>query len=195
MPRGGGCTFAEDPRVSAPAARLLWTRAADPSVLTARIWPRGDAQVGADPPRPSLDVGSANARHVVFGGSLTGVRVDIAGDEAASLAALRFELSLTAALPVQLGELARLWRYYAGGLLDDPPPGRDAGRAILVLRTIDALAEGASLRAVGAGLVSGDDWPGEGDWIKSRARRLVAAARTMWAGGPRSILAMGMPPD
>lgn len=38
-----------------------------------------------------------------------------------------------------------------------------SARDIAVVRTIDALAEGASLRAVGQGIVSREEWPGPGE--------------------------------
>lgn len=43
-------------------------------------------------------------------------------------------------------------------------------------------------RMIGEALVRWDEWPGENEWIISRARRLVAAAQAMWAGRPVAIL-------
>ncbi|KTE04337.1 hypothetical protein ATE68_01420 [Sphingopyxis sp. H038] len=127
--------------------------------------------------------------HIVVGDPLSGIRIDVEDDLGGSLAALRFELELTPELPLRLTELGRLWHYYASGVLAASGMSRGIARPILLLRTIDALAEGASLRAIGDGLVRAGEWPGDGEWAKSRARRLVAGAQAMWRGGPRAILA------
>jgi hypothetical protein len=186
-PRGGGCTFAEDPGKRAPAARLFWTSAFDPAVLRARAFGRASGVRECAGLRNALVVAAGARKHLVVGGPLTGIRLDLTGDIPARWRALLFHVQIDASLPAQLAELARLRRAIADGAV--PPPQRfDEGRAILALRTIDALAEGASLRAIGLGIVGAGEWPGEGEWMKSRARRLVAAARATWAGGPRAIL-------
>lgn len=88
------------------------------------------------------------------------------------------------------------WRQRRAGLArlglltgedDAGAPARDPGLARLVegLRALDALDDGASLREIGRTIV-GDDWPGPGDSIKSRARRLAAYARHLRAAGPRA---------
>lgn len=125
----------------------------------------------------------------MIGGS-AGVRCDLAGD-VANWRRLLFHVRLDGALPVQLAELARLRALLSGDTAAGPRAMAGDGRAILVLRTIDALGEGASLRDIGLGIAGGDEWPGEGEWVKSRARRLVAAAEALWGGGPRAILARG----
>jgi len=120
-------------------------------------------------------------------GGVAGVRCDLAGD-VADWRQLLFHVRLDDALPLQLAELARL-RALLGGDVASPRASAGDPRAILALRTVDALGEGASLRDIGLGIAGGGEWPGEGEWIKSRARRLVAAAEALWAGGVRAMLA------
>ncbi|MGH6653088.1 MAG: DNA -binding domain-containing protein [Sphingopyxis sp.] len=61
-------------------------------------------------------------------------------------------------------------------------------RIVQMLRVIDALAEGSSLRVIGETFVRASDWPGRGESTKSAARRLVDSSRRLWAGGPAIML-------
>ncbi|MCW6531315.1 DUF2285 domain-containing protein [Sphingomonas sp. MMSM20] len=61
-------------------------------------------------------------------------------------------------------------------------------RLVEALRAADALAAGASLREIGLGML-GDDWPGDGEHLKSRARRRVALAGELTRAGPGAVLA------
>lgn len=185
-----GLHFLENPARGARDARLLWTRAADPSVLSAAALdhPGWFARLGA----PLLTVrkmgGPAGADALVIGDPCTGIRIDAAPRAVPGGPLLGFDLTLARDLPVQLRELERLWRLWNDAPLSAADCGRHMHREILALRTIDALADGASLRQIGAGLISDREWPGDGEWVKSRARRIVAAARAMWAGGPVGVL-------
>ena len=138
---------------------------------------------------PLLIVRDGARVHCVAGGALAGVRLDLAGDPPAYWPSLIFHLTIDPSLPVQLAELARLRDFLVHGGAPRRKASVDDRRAILALRTLDALAERASLRDIGLGIAGGDTWPGDGEWVKSRARRLVDAARAMWAGGPRRIFA------
>jgi hypothetical protein len=70
------------------------------------------------------------------------------------------------------------------------PVGREAGltRLVAALRVRDALADGASQRDIGLGIF-GDDWPGDGEHLKSRVRRMIPFADALTAAGPREVLA------
>lgn len=138
-----------------------------------------------------MGIVGAKARYGLLGTPLAGVRIDIKGADCVPLNALRFEIILSPSLPIEIGELERLWVLHATGVLPAPARAHEMTRRILILRTIDALAEGASLRAIGDGLICAGEWPGEGEWVKSRARRLVAAAHAVWAEGPWAILKTG----
>ena len=62
-------------------------------------------------------------------------------------------------------------------------------RLIEALRVLDALRDGASLRAIGAALFGAEQkWPGAGDHLKSYVRRRVVLARRMAQAGPVGIL-------
>jgi hypothetical protein len=65
-------------------------------------------------------------------------------------------------------------------------------RLIMALRVCDALADGASLRAIGSTLsLNGisPSWPGLGESSKSRVRRLVDLAGRLERLGPHGVLA------
>lgn len=186
--RAGGFTFPECPGTRASSARLLWARAFDPTVLRARVLGHRSGEERGAEVDPDLIVRVGARSHAVVGGALTGARLDLAGDIPADWRALIFHIMIDGALPVQLAELARLHDALAQrGSIARTAPAVEK-RAILALRTIDALGEGASLRDIGLG-IAGDEWPGEGEWVKSRARRLADSARALWAGGPRCIFA------
>jgi hypothetical protein len=61
-------------------------------------------------------------------------------------------------------------------------------RLVEALRVSDAVATGASLRDIGLGGFPGQDWPGDGEHLKSRVRRRIELARKMKRAGPRAIL-------
>jgi hypothetical protein len=56
------------------------------------------------------------------------------------------------------------------------------------LHAHDAREAGASLRDIAELLLGPGDWPGDGEWRKSQARRLVQAGASLIRSGPRSIL-------
>jgi hypothetical protein len=82
-------------------------------------------------------------------------------------------------------------RMLAAILIHDPPPAlTDARlpRLVLALRALDARREGASLREIARGIFGETDWPGDGDHVKSRARRLVRLSEKLCRAGPRGVL-------
>ena len=63
-------------------------------------------------------------------------------------------------------------------------------RLVEALRVLDALAAGESLRGIATILnPENADWPGDGEHVKSRVRRLVALAGRLEQLGPRGVLA------
>ncbi|MBO9621684.1 MAG: DUF2285 domain-containing protein [Sphingomonas sp.] len=86
----------------------------------------------------------------------------------------------------QLESIRRLHALIRG----DRPSLRDQRfvRLVEALRVADALAAGASLREIALGML-GDDWPGDGEHVKSRARRRVALAGELTRAGPGAVLA------
>jgi hypothetical protein len=81
----------------------------------------------------------------------------------------------------------RLHALLAGVTLPIIPDPR-LPRLVLALRTLDARNDGASLREIGTVLLGNADWPGDGEWMKSAVRRLVALASALEKTGPRGVL-------
>lgn len=185
--RAGGCTFAEAPGRPAPNARLLWSAAFDPSVLLARP-AGGQARTAHSSSTVScLAVAGVRRFHAVIGGVHHGVRLDIPGSHPQPLDRLIFPFTVAIA-PKQLADFRRLIALARGQPLAAPRTTPRLYRIVRMLRAVDALAEGASLRAIGETFVRAGDWPGRGESTKSAARRLVESSRRLWAGGPAIIL-------
>ena len=64
---------------------------------------------------------------------------------------------------------------------------RRLARLVVALRVRDALADGASQRDIGLGIFGGD-WPGDGEHLKSRVRRMIPLAAKLVRVGPRGVL-------
>jgi hypothetical protein len=62
-------------------------------------------------------------------------------------------------------------------------------RLVLALRALDGLAEGASLRELAFGIFGERDWPGDGEHVKSRVRRLAKLSKDLMRAGPAGVLA------
>jgi hypothetical protein len=91
------------------------------------------------------------------------------------------------ALEPQLESVRRLDTFWSGR---EPPTdmGTRFGRLVDALRVGDAIAAGASQRAIGLGIYGGD-WPGDGEHLKSRVRRMIPLAAALIRAGPRGVLA------
>lgn len=91
------------------------------------------------------------------------------------------------ALEPQLESVRRLDAFLLGR---EPPTdvGTRFGRLVEALRVGDAIAAGASQRAIGLGIYGGD-WPGDGEHLKSRVRRMIPLAAALSRAGPRGVLA------
>lgn len=125
---------------------------------------------------------------MVIGGIHHGVRIDIAESSAAlPLDRLIFPITIADARN-QIAEFTRLLVLARRQSLSARAPTAHLRRIVLGLRVIDAVGEGASLRTIGEAFVRANDWPGSGESTKSAARRLRAAALSMWVAGPQEIL-------
>jgi hypothetical protein len=60
-------------------------------------------------------------------------------------------------------------------------------RLVLALRAADAKRHGCSLRRVARDVLGRQDWPGDGDCEKSRARRIVASGEALVRAGPAAM--------
>ncbi|MDC7810539.1 DUF2285 domain-containing protein [Sphingomonas koreensis] len=107
---------------------------------------------------------------------------------------LRYALAGMARLEPQLLTLRRLVGLWRLGRMpaDLFPSERRAPRWIELLRTLDALAAGASQREIAAALFGFEtverDWRGRSDYLRLRVQRLTATGRALVRGGYRFLL-------
>ncbi|WEK43265.1 MAG: DUF2285 domain-containing protein [Candidatus Sphingomonas colombiensis] len=90
---------------------------------------------------------------------------------------------------IQLATLREFATSIAGGGIGTPGHGRLSG-LFMALHAVDARAAGASLRTIANLLLGDGDWPGDGEYRKSRARRMIAVGTQLCRAGPLPILAM-----
>lgn len=132
-------------------------------------------------------VRAGGRRHLLLGLSAGTLQLDLrdTGDQR-EIVAVRPTIDLARSIEPQFHSARRLAALLRG--LPEPVP-REAGLARLVaaLRVLDALADGASQRDIGLGIF-GNDWPGDGEHLKSRVRRMIPFGRALAAMGPRPVL-------
>lgn len=198
-PSNGGFTFAEQPEVEAPDARIIWRADLDPGALSVLAVPaeagHPDA-IDASALTPWLTVvRDANGEHAVLSDGWHHIRIDIA---LGSLAAggpvvLHYDLHGIASAQSKILPLRRLLdlcrhRRFSHALY---PPDRRLDRLIQALRVHDAVTAGASQREIAQVLFGPavDDASGRrSDSLRSRVRRLVADARVLARGGYRVLM-------
>jgi hypothetical protein len=132
--------------------------------------------------------GAAGGEHLLLADGYRSIRIDIVrGTVAAGPVRLRYRLGGFAAAAEPLATLRRLvmlWRtgHFSPGL---HPRDRRAARWIALLRAHDAIAAGATQREIAEHLLSRDasgrGWRLSSPSLRSRAQRLVRAAREMSA--------------
>ena len=131
---------------------------------------------------------SAAGEHLRLSSHGGAIRLDVvSGTVLDGPVLLRPILCLGSALEDQLTAVRRLNAFLTGSR---PPVENDRRlkRLVLVLRVLDACREGASLRDIARDLFGERDWPGDGECIKSRVRRLVALSEAMVQAGPAGVL-------
>lgn len=187
----------EDPRRSWDA-RPLWLPCRDKSVLHAKaIKPRAERGIFALEELQdivTLGVAEEECRLLLCDG-LSAVRLDVEGHEVlASQVSLQFEICGFEAARQHVRTWERLAHLIRGQLL---PPLSFSGvnarrRQLLLLRTFDALAEGASQRQIAAELIRPEAairrWRSVNPSLRSQAQRLVKGARTYAQGRFWSLL-------
>ncbi|WP_294136919.1 DUF2285 domain-containing protein [Sphingobium sp.] len=164
----------------------IWTAAANPRLLTvvpARSGPALDlARIGHRAAR------TGDRRHVLLHLSRQTLQLDgldgALDDGPRRISAL---IDFGRNLEPQLESVRRLDAFLSGR---EPPTdlGTRFGRLVEALRVGDAIAAGASQRAIGLGIYRGD-WPGDGEHLKSRVRRMIPLAAALVRAGPRGVLA------
>ena len=189
--RVGGCTFPEDPAHSCAHVLPVWSAGVDPRVIPVELLPDcgGSSRWRLDIRRHSTRVVSGVAgHHIRIDEAGHVIRLDIVDDVIAGRSmALRVVLNVGPNLPLQAEAAHTLHRLVSGALQPNIFHERQA-RALLGLWAVDARRAGASLRDIANLLLGPGDWPGDGEYRKSRARRLVATGDAMVSGGPGAIL-------
>ena len=193
----GGSSFAENPDVPAPRAKLLWSASLDPGTLAVAV----DKGAPDDPECVRLDRLASwltvvttpdGVEHAVLSNGWKHIRLDV---EHGSLlgghpATIEYRIKGLTSATRKILPLQRFIALCQRGRFSPSlfPVDRRIEQWLLALRCADALRAGASLRLIGTVLWPTDDWPGPGESTKSRARRLVAVARRMMAGDWRNLM-------
>ncbi len=100
---------------------------------------------------------------------------------------LQAELGIGQGLAAQVAAALTLRELMSGQITPHASHDREAA-ALLRLWAFDARQAGTSLREIANLLLGAGDWPGDGEYRKSRARRLVAAGEEMVRLGPGCLL-------
>jgi hypothetical protein len=197
-PERWGLHAFEAPGVTAPEARPVWCAEVHPYVLgvEATSGRGGDAFDLARLGSISTLLTTADGReHLLVCDGLRSIRIDVmAGSIARGPAELRYRLSglTTAERPLlTLRRFLALWRTGRFCRSLHAHEAR-AKRWVLALRAYDALAGGASQRAIAAELLGGGAartrWRVKEPSLRSRAQRLAQNARSEALGGFRKLL-------
>lgn len=195
----GGCVFAEDPERPAGEARLFWHADRDPMTIRAMACPCP----GGDPdafdirtlPMPAAILKDAAGEEVAIRcGELT-VRLSIlSGTLLTGPVMLDFRLGGCRHLERRLLALRQFDAVLRRGhmprtLLARP---RDTTRSASILRTLNALADHGSARAVATELYGAQkveaDWTHDSDYLRMATRRLIGRARHLATGGYLGLL-------
>ena len=131
---------------------------------------------------------STDAEHVLVRTKDSSLRFDVVSGSVLSGSVILEPIVDLDRLDWQIAAICKL-----GAMLRNAPSKQERDsrlpRLILALRALDARAEGASLRDLAKGIFSASDWPGDGENVKSRVRRLTDLAEKLQRAGPRGALA------
>lgn len=166
----------------------MWAAAADPCVLRARVFPASaKTEAGIDLAQiPHCVWQHGGCQHVRLDLPDGAMRLDLVdGIIVPGAVTIEPAIDLRRPLDPQMASIRRLDALMRGDL--SRCCDQRFVRLVEALRAADALAEGASLRDIGLGVLGGD-WPGDGEHLKSRARRRVALAAELRRAGPRGVL-------
>lgn len=193
----GGSTFAEDPEVEAPDARIIWHASFDPGTLRVVAEPHcADDPDTLDPVllAPWLTVvADHSGEHAVLSDGSHHLRLDVvSGSLARGPVLLHYQLRGIATAQRKVLPLRRLLDFYRHRRFSVElyPRDRRIDRWTQTLRVHDALAAGASQRDIGRVLFGGDLAAGtrDAESLRARVRRLVAEARLLGHGAYRTLL-------
>lgn len=199
----GGFTFAEDPAIAAPQARLIWHAELDPGTLLVDARPVASGDPDAVDPAKlhawlTAVADSEGREHAVLSDGLHHIRFDLAaGTLSAGPVVLRYRLEGSVSARPKLLPLRRLvefslHRQFRRSLY---PPDPRVTRWLIALQVHDGLAAGASQREIGEALYGVErvarEWEGRSDSLRSRVRRFAAEARRLARGGYRLLMRGG----
>jgi hypothetical protein len=181
-------------------ARPLWTKEHCSQVLQASADQEGPEADRLDLRRfkelATVYRSASEIEHLLLSDGRRSIRIDIVrGSLEAGPARLRYRLTGFAAVEAPLLVLRRLVALRRNGRFSPPLHPREAraARWVLVLRAHDALAAGATQRDIAARMLSGEAedprWRLASPTVRSRAQRLVRAARETAGEGYRRFLA------
>lgn len=190
----GAYNFAEDPTRSADSARLFWRPDLDAAAIVVDAEPCDNLDTEAFDlaalPVVATHLAAASGEQLLIGPGAHPIRLSIAsGTLLSGPVRLSYRLAGAKDLKLRLHALLRLAALLCERRLPAPlfPVAAAARRRATVLRILDALAVGASHRAI-AQIVYGPllverDWSGPSDYLRSRTHRLVREARRIAARG------------
>ena len=199
----GGFTFAEDPAIAAPQARLIWHADLDPGTLTVDARPAAPRDPDAIDPAAlrvwmTAVADGDGCEHAVLSDGLRHIRFDLAaGTLSAGPVVLRYRLKGSVSARLKLLPLRRLVEFslhhqFRRALWPSDPR---VARWLITLRVHDGLAAGASQREIGEALYGAErvnaEWEDTSDSMRSRVRRLAAEARRLARGGYRTLMRGG----
>jgi hypothetical protein len=188
----------EPPHLRVPEARPLWCANIHPFVLGVEAGPSSgedvfDLQSIAE--IATLRASADGREHLLISDGLRSIRIDVLeGSLAAGPVKLRYRLAGLSSAERPLLTLRRLLALWRTGRLCRTLHPREvkAGRWVLMLRAHDALSSGAPQRAIAADLLASSAanprWRVAEPSLRSRAQRLVRAARSAASGGFRELL-------
>jgi hypothetical protein len=198
-PEHWGLVGFENPDLAAPLARPIWRKEVHPYVLAAIADPKAE-------PANSFDLAEfasittiarfeGAAEHLLLSDGLKTIRIDVmAGSLANGPVRLRYLLAGVAAVERPLLTLRRLLALQRGGTFSRAlhPDERRARKWIMMLRTHDGLAAGASQRELAMTLLSRyaeqERWRSAASSLRSQVQRLARASRCLASGGYRALL-------
>lgn len=192
--------LAEDPRCSAPEARILWPSELDPGALRVAAIPTGARNPDGLPAAilrrwTALAVAPDGTEHAVLSDGMRHIRLDIEeGTLRDGPVMLRYRLEGTHKAGPAVLALRRLTalclnRRFCPSLFPHDPR---IDRWVLLLRAHDARRGGATQREIAELLFGVErtraEWNGASDSLRSRVRRLIGETRHLASGGYRWLM-------
>jgi len=198
-PEQWGLHVFEPHNLAAPCARPMWSSQVHDLVLAAAAEPADDPADAFDLPRlgslAKLIEGEAG-EHVLISDGLRATRLDVrAGTLTRGPVRLLYRLSGMRSAEKPLLTLRRLIWFCRSTCFSAALHHVDtrAHRFVLMLRAYDAIRSGVTQREIASALLSKEAeegrWRVQAPTLRSRAQRLVKAARFMAEGGYSSLLA------